>query len=242
MSHCKAMRRLPLEGAPNTRDLGGYPCKEGHTRWGRFLRSAGLSELSPADIEYLREFGLTTVVDLRSQYEREHMPSKLEGQAGITVHSVPLLDQVNSTNYEGDLPGTMSGLYISLLDTNRAEMQQIFTCLADAQGVALFHCTAGKDRTGVVAMLLLNLAGVHSRDIVADYAVTEIYMQRVFATELKQRAEIPQHVLRSLPESMERVLLHLEETYQNAENYLKTIGLPAEKLAALKQKMIQPCE
>lgn len=241
MNQCNPVRRLPLQGAPNTRDLGGYPCDSGFTRWGQFLRSAGLAALTEQDIAELRDFGLTTVVDLRSAYECQSMPSKLEGHADFEVFNVPLLDQMNSSGFEGDLPGSMSGLYISLLDKNQAEMVEIFTRLANAKGAALFHCTAGKDRTGVVAMLLLNLAGVQDSDIIADYSVTEIYMRNVFSSQLEGHTEeIPEYVFRSIPQSMVRVLQHLKETFGNAEQFLQTAGLAQEKIDILKEKMMMP--
>lgn len=239
MPTLKPMRRLPLQGAHNTRDLGGYPCQGGVTRWKQFLRSATLAYLTDTDIEMLLEYGLTTVIDLRSVDECAQAPSLLIGRKDICTSIVPLMDELDPSKFEGDVPGSMSGLYISVLDNKMPEMKEIFTLLANAPGTALFHCSAGKDRTGIVAMLLLHLAGVQAEDIVADYAITEIYMQGVIS-RVMDGMEMHQHVLLSRPKSMRRVLQHLQETYGSAEEYLRTIGLNAALLEALRAKLVDP--
>lgn len=243
------MRRLPLDGAPNTRDLGGYPCRGGVTRWGVFYRSASTHAFTPQDMEMLRTAGIADAIDLRSEAECRHSPSALQGASGFIVHGVPLLDRVNSHQdtselpghiFEGDVPGSMSGLYISLLDRNAEDLVRVCALLAEAKGAALFNCTAGKDRTGVVAMLLLNLAGVANDDIVADYAVTEIYMGRVFLGLSADDGEssIPEFVLRSIPESMRRALRHLEDTWGDARQYLLAGGMPQSTIDTLLEKFV----
>lgn len=235
------VRRLPLQGALNTRDLGGYACLDGVTQWRKFIRSATTHTMTPQDINALQEYGIDTIVDLRSAYERDTHPSALEGKNGFDIVSVPLLDQMNSSQFEGDLPGSMSGLYISLLDNNTADFTTIFDVLTSAKGGALFHCTAGKDRTGVVAMLLLGLVGVNEDDIISDYSITEIYMKDVFLGQLNamQGQKIPNFVFRSMPESMQRVLQHLGSTYGTAEEYLLKAGCSAAMLKELKHKFTQ---
>lgn len=246
------MRRLPLEGAPNTRDLGGYPCRGGVTRWGVFFRSASTHVYTQQDMQTLRNAGVTTAVDLRSDMERERQPSALLDAVGFTTHSVPLLDRINSHDFdeslpgnlfEGDVPGSMSGLYISLLDNNAEDLARVFTLLCQAPDAALFNCTAGKDRTGVVAMLLLGLAGVANADIEADYAVTEIYMRERFFNSVDGNEEnpIPLFVLRSLPESMRRTLKHLEDNWGDAQQYLLAAGMSKEAIQALLAKFVQTC-
>lgn len=241
-------RRLPLAGAPNTRDLGGYPCAAGITRWGQFLRSASTFAMQPQDIEALRAYGVTDAIDLRGEEERKVHPSALESAGGFACHHVSMLDSMNSSNFEGDLPGSMAGLYISLMDTNATGFAAIFDIFAGAKGGTLFHCTAGKDRTGVTAMLLLKLAGVDDADVIADYAVTDIYMREVVVHQLDSlrrmpdAPDIPDYVFKSLPESMERALHHLAETYGTAEEYLLKAGVSAQNLAKIKAKLVKDCE
>lgn len=235
----QGLRRLPLEGVRNTRDLGGYPCAGGATRWGVFLRSDVPRQLTPGDIEYLKAYGLTSVVDLRRDDERQVHPSLLANSEGIEVRNLSVNESFN-LDFEGDLPGSMAGLYISMLDRSAPAFVQVMQALADARGTALFHCAVGKDRTGVVAMFLLALAGVAEPDIVADYAVTDIYMRQIFDLQVRalQDEGVPDHVLRSIPASMERTLLHLNETYDGAERYLLDAGLAPQSIAAIREKFV----
>ncbi len=234
-------RRLPLEGTQNTRDLGGYPCENGAiTRWGVFLRSDSPHGMTSQDVDHLLAYGVSNAIDLRTNDERKRSPSVLESAEAFSAYHVSMSDQMHATNFEGDLPGSMSGLYISLLDESGKDIARIFTILAEAETGVLFHCAVGKDRTGVVAMLLLKLAGVNDADVVADYSITEIYMHEVFSAEslALEKRDIPTFVLRSMPDSMRRVLKHLEETYQSAEKYLLSIGLTQGQIDSIRQKFV----
>ena len=153
------------------RDLGGYPLRGGGmTARGAFLRSDATGELSPLDIAKLRSMGLSLVIDLRGPGEIVAAPSRLLGLEGVRYSSRPLLDGIQSSGFAGDLPATLAELYISILDGGKARLRSVFEELSSADGLRLFHCSAGKDRTGVVAMLLLELAGAVDEAIVADYA------------------------------------------------------------------------
>ncbi len=235
------LRRLPLAGTRNTRDLGGYPTLDGGaTRWGVFLRSDSPHQLTEADLAALRAYGMTDAVDLRRPNESEAQPSPFETAPGFIAHSVSLADGINSSNYEGDLPGSMSGLYIMLLDNSAEDLARVVKICAEAEGGVLFHCAVGKDRTGVVAMLLLLVAGVAEPDIVADYAVTEVYMKEFIdeRARLHGVTDIPEHILRSMPDSMWRVLAHLKERYGTVEDYLRKAGLDDEVLGMIRRKFV----
>lgn len=235
----KHMRRLPLVGALNTRDLGGYPCKNGVTRWQVFLRSDSPHSMTPADTDTLMRYGVKSAVDLRSDEERDILPTVLTPACGFESFHVSLSDQLYSADYEGDTPGSMAGLYISLLDNAAPELLRVFRILAGARGGVLFHCAVGKDRTGIVAMLLLAFAGVDEADIVADYAVSDVYMREVFDRHLQANPAVENYRLKSLPKSMWRVLDHLRDAYGSAEKYLARIGLAPDELAALREKFIE---
>ena len=96
-------------------------------------------------------------------------------QSGVGYVHIPMLDQLNSSGFRGALPECMFDVYRDLLDDSASSIRRVFEAL-DTDGCALFHCRAGKDRTGVIAMLLLGLAGVSDDDIVADYVATQRYM------------------------------------------------------------------
>lgn len=237
-----AYRRLPLQGAPNTRDLGGYPCPAGITRWRQFVRSSSTHSLTASDIAFLEEYGITTVIDLRGPRECESHPSALAAHGNFALHNIPLLGQMDASGFEGDVPGSMAGLYIELLDNRQAALLSVFKTILAASGGILFHCTAGKDRTGIVAMLLLKLAGVRDDDIVADYSITDIHMGAVFMgpnPDFKED-EIPSFVFHSKPRSMWRTLSHLSSQYGSAKNFLLQAGLTSDEIKLLEQKIVYP--
>ncbi len=238
------LRRLPLQGTHNTRDLGGYPCPLGVTHFGVFLRSDSPHELTPQDVNDLYAYGIRNSVDLRSEEERLKEPSVFESNSHFQASWVSLSDVLETADYEGDTPGSMSGLYISLLDHCGAQIADIIRIFSKAEGGTFFHCAVGKDRTGVVSMLLLALVGVCEKDIVADYAVSEIYLHKVFSPALQSAQQTgqteDQYAYRgySRPKSMWRALQHLNEVYGGAEAYLTSLGLFTEELNALRQKFV----
>lgn len=240
-------RPLDLEGAGNVRDLGGYPTSSGLVTLPHvFLRADGLSRLTCADVRFLEDYGVTLVVDLRSRQEAERERDPFgEGSAypEVAYRSVPLLDQVRSSQYQGSLlPSSMAEVYRSLLDDSAVEIGKTMELLADAQGTALFHCSAGKDRTGVVAMLLLKLAGVSDKDVIADYAATQVYMEdrfKVQREELAQRGmNLPDSFFESRPRDMEETLSHLRTAYGDAQRYLlEKAGVTSEAIDRLEGKL-----
>ena len=131
-----------------------------------------------------------------------------------------MLDQLNSSGFRGALPACMFDVYQSLLDNDASSIRSVMEAL-DGPGCSLFHCRAGKDRTGVVAMLLLGLAGVDDEFIVEDYRVTQDYMGRGLRA---QRAgvsilllkKVPRCLFESAPLEMERTLEHLHARYGTA--------------------------
>lgn len=245
-----ASHPLPLEGAGNVRDLGGYPVgnlgAETRTSPSVFLRADALAELTENDIEILKSHRLTTVIDLRSSFEIQAKPDPFGAGSPhpeIREEQITLLDQMNSSSFATGLPSSMAELYISLLDKQAKELGRVVTMLADAPGCALFHCSAGKDRTGVVAMLLLKAADVPDAAIVADYAATERYMGERFS---RQRAEleragitVPDAMFASKPQSMEQALEHLASSYGSVERYLTEYAdCPRKSIDVIKAKLL----
>lgn len=222
---------LPLKGARNVRDLGGYRFvaedgRRGATAYGCFVRGASLRGLRPSDFGALERYGLTCVIDVRSNFELRHWPDPYarRPRAGVDYIHIPMLDQLNSTGLRGQLPACMFDVYRQLLDDDAQSIRRVFEAL-DHPGCVLFHCRAGKDRTGVIAMLLLGLAGVDDAQIVEDYAATGEYMslgmhlQRAFvAVALRRR--VPRSLFVAQPVEMERTLAHLHARYGSARSYL----------------------
>lgn len=169
------LRHIPLGGMYNLRDLGGYPVTGGgETAWERMLRGDNPEHLTEEDIQWLLERDITTVVDLRSEAEVGHKPDQLSGVQGFSYLNCPLLETDRMPNLENDVGAG----YFRVLE-GRRRMVKALRAVAAAPGGVLFHCTAGKDRTGLMAALLLGLAGVGREEILADYQVSETYLADV---------------------------------------------------------------
>lgn len=245
MPELDGLIRLKLRGARNVRDLGGYPYitedgARGRTAYGAFLRSGTLGGLRRAGFDALRQYGLRRVIDVRSSFETRIWPDPFSkpGHAWAEYIHIPMLDQLNSTGMRGQIPACMFDVYRQLLDDDAASFRRVFEALdlGGEPGCALFHCRAGKDRTGVIAMLLLGLAGVSDEDIVRDYVATgsvmtpSMWLQRTLATVVL-RKRMPKSLFVAHADEIERTVEHLHARYGSARDYLEGYaGVPAEVL------------
>lgn len=242
----KIPQPIPLYGTRNTRELGGYRTDSGlFIKTHALLRSDALQNLTEEDGSLLNRYGVRCVIDLRFQDEIERLPDKLE-VLGDSVQYVPvsLQEPVRRKRYTEEFPPSMWELYCWMLDDSQNEFREIFETIArfQEQGV-LFHCTGGKDRTGMVAMLLLKLAGVDDETIIGDYALTETVMKDLFVLQTKDLESrgltVPQYIMQSPPENMEKTLQYLSANYGTVEQYMAHIGLKSDSVNLLKNKMLQ---
>jgi protein-tyrosine phosphatase len=172
---------VELEGTVNTRDLGGWPLAAGgRTRAGRLWRSDAFTHATAADRDALAHHGLRFVVDLRTAEERAAIPSPLEADRRFEVLPVDLFSAVGAAIDRGEVVGDPFDLrtryrasFAFARDGYRAAFAQLTAALAASDGPVAFHCSAGKDRTGLVAALLLRAAGVTDEAIVEDYVLTD---------------------------------------------------------------------
>ncbi|WP_150273969.1 tyrosine-protein phosphatase [Paenibacillus tepidiphilus] len=236
-------RRLPLEGACNVRDLGGYPAAGGReTRRGMIFRADGLHRLSAADQAYLLGQGLGKVIDLRHAGEVQRLPNVFAGSAVLGYYNISLVNPAVTAS--SDIR-TLGDLYVGMLKTAQPQLLQVFALLAEAaQEKVLFHCAAGKDRTGVTAALLLDLAGVPHEVIVEDYALTGECIAPILAELRLDKpeavpAEAYERFLGADPENMRQMLDFLTAEYGGAEAYLSAIGLGGPEIARLKHKILE---
>jgi len=156
----------PAVAGCNLRQLGGS----------RLYRSDAPTALTDEARRRFDALGLTTVVDLRTPGERAEMPNDFADAPGIDYHAVNLnagLGGLNDSAWDGTGLRGLGELYVAFLDKSTAELASVLKILADASGPALFHCAIGKDRTGVVAMLVRGLRGEDEQTIVDDYLATK---------------------------------------------------------------------
>lgn len=227
-------RHIRLSGAFNVRDLGGYASTAGGTtRWRSLLRADALHQLSPEDIDTLLGLGLRTVIDLRSDAEIARQPSSFADHVSVQYHHIPLFDGLAPADAMIAASGEfdLSARYVDAADRCRPAISKVAATIALAEeGVVLFNCTAGKDRTGIIAAMLLSLAGVSSDEIAADYCLTQTIAAGLIG-RLKTQALgrglgeiVTGRLLSSEPATILALLSHIGEQYGGFRNYLAVDG------------------
>jgi protein-tyrosine phosphatase len=243
-----AEHRVVLESSHNFRDLGGYPTADGRvTRRGRIYRSDTLHLLSPADVEVLGRLGLRTVIDLRSAHELEHHGPDRFDEGTVDHWHVPLIDRVVMQREPRPVPRDAAEVYGELLHWGASGIARCFELLAEPDAVpAVFHCAVGKDRTGVIAALLLSLVGVPDEDVIADYALSaqswpgrERFLAEHAPAFLDYLRAIPDRFLGSTPETMRTFLDGVRHDHGSARDYLTGIGVSAAALQRLHAALLE---
>jgi protein-tyrosine phosphatase len=181
-------RRIELEGAHNFRDLGGYATPHGVTVRRRLFRSDALSRLTDQDVAKLLDLGLSTVVDLRTSRELEASPGVFATHERVRYHHNPVatLGPTGLAPHERLLAFDFVAHNIDMARHSSTTFAVLFHLLADPENCPMvFHCTGGRDRTGVATALILMAAGVSREDIIEDYLISNEYlvplMQRMSA-------------------------------------------------------------
>ncbi len=247
-------RIVELDGPGNFRDLGGVLTEDGATvRTGRVFRSDSLSYLSRQDVEHLRDdLGVRTVIDLRARHEVEdygHGPL----EAHVRQLHMPIVDQTR----EPALPSrkarkaakfqTLDQIYAFMLEEYASRFAAVLAVIADAeQQPVVFHCAAGKDRTGLVSALVLALCHVPDASIVTDFAFTESRMPTIvarhtaYAEANETHAEVAGQQYGAQAATMTIVLDALRAEHGSVEEYVIGAGLSAAAVARLRESLVTP--
>ncbi|MCD2172096.1 tyrosine-protein phosphatase [Rhizobium sp. C4] len=235
-------RHLPIDGTFNIRDLGGYSAGAAETLWRRILRADGLHRITEAGRDTLVSEGVRTVIDLRRPAELEAQPNPFAADTRVRYVNVSLFENLAPTY--GPQIDTLHALYVRALEERMEVIASILTVIAEAEaGAVLFHCTAGKDRTGLIAALLLVNAGVADDDIIADYALTGRMIAPLLEDILAHAAEqgMDEEAMRPLlacaPETMRATLAHIGERHGSIAHYLNALGLGDAVAGRLKSKL-----
>jgi protein-tyrosine phosphatase len=244
--------RVDLTGAANMRDLGGYPARSGTwVRSGRLYRSDSPHRLVDDDIATFERLGVRTIVDLRSYAELDHL-----GRAPLssTLHAylhAPLRRSPNGEPTAAELAeiqrSTLGQLYCQFVTHSSDELRSILLLLSDERAFpALFYCVAGKDRTGIVAAIILELLGVPDEVIAADYAATadsferfiELTAQDGDRMDLTSVRQLDPSILESHPETMLSFLRWMRSEFGSVEDLVAGIGIGPAVIAALRHNLV----
>jgi len=240
-------RLIALEGAVNFRDLGGYATLDGRrTRWRVLFRADGLSELSQTDFSVMRDLGIRTVVDLRSGHEVEQSRFDVEAHP-VDFHHFPFIDQLPDVEQWDRRPGLLGAQYKEMLvDAAPQIIGALEVLTAPDSRPAVFHCTAGKDRTGLLSALVLSLLGVPEETVVADYALSGEAMERLRAKlvvkypDSKDTISDIDEVFSANPANMVDLFAYLRERYGSVTEYAATVGVPDAVVARLREELLEP--
>ncbi|WP_076800818.1 tyrosine-protein phosphatase [Latilactobacillus curvatus] len=260
-------RVLDLTRSYNLRELGGYQTVDGKSvKWHKLLRSGSLNALTATDIEDLLNYGVAYDVDFRSRHETKVAPDPFDDNQ-LTYHHLsvfPFTDQADTSKKpakkglmrlfskkEAATPerSSMDRMYQQLITDSHAQAayRDLFTVLLnnhDTNGAVLYHCSAGKDRTGVATFLILSALGVDWETIVADYVLSNEVLGLSSATPTRissNDSQVASMNAKSITQAnLELVRDTINQEYDNIENYLsKAMALKPEEIKQLKEDYLE---
>jgi protein-tyrosine phosphatase len=246
-----ADRRVPFQGVTNFRDLGGYRTRSGaRIRWGQVFRADALHGFSPADLALYGRLGLRAVYDLRGELERNERPNPVPSKQ-LTIIGRPANtdppEAGSSAVTMADGEGILHELYVGLIEHAAVQIGELYTALSQDDGLpAVFHCHAGKDRTGIVAALLLDALGVELDTVLDDYELTARYRLRTHQESSYQRLvesgmspEAAAGVLTTPRWAMQHALEDLHHRYGSVADYLQgPAGMHPNNLRVLRRRLL----
>ena len=252
-------RHLALDGMWNVRDLGGYSTSSGGlTRWNSLLRGDAPCSLPPGSRQSLADYGIRTVIDLRRVEELEMAPNDFASACEVKYSHVDLVGDApiaGRVDYSAEGEGRQKMFvnktdidrlsYVDILEMRKPHVAEVLTTLAVRENLpALFHCVAGKDRTGVIAALVLGLAGVPETTIAADYALSSkfligLYLQKQASQDDFSSGYDWREFQRDYcsPDAILYVFDHLRSQYGGVEPYIATTGITAENVRKLRDSI-----
>ena len=245
-------RGIPVEGAHNVRDLGGYETAGGsQIRWRTLFRAADIHDLSPSDQSTLIDAGVRTVIDLRGSRELKEAASVFKDLSSVRYHphnmtGDSLIDRWGAIPVPADSSIRLSTMYSTVLD-ERGEMIKTILETVSQPGTlpTVFHCTAGKDRTGVLAAVLLGIAGVPRERIVEDYALSArfLYGTSTVPPDGSGGDKFPPfeeyQAMWCPPAAMGLTLDHLDSKYGGIEAYARSIGVHDVTLTKIRDALVE---
>lgn len=237
----------PLEAAFNFRDLGGLPTRTGSLiTSGRLFRSDNLSRVTPQDLGRLSEIGIRQVIDLRTDAERSRSGTIADAGFSGIVHAIPLLDVSAAEEAVNPPDDYLIHRYRQILTEGAPGIARAVSMLAgQLPDPSVFHCAVGKDRTGMIAMVVLGLCDVPDELIIEDYARTAPAIAAMLEwlgqemPELAARvAEIPPVIMSAVPSTMAATLDYIDSAFGSFEHYAAYAGISNDVVGQLRQHLI----
>lgn len=231
--------RLPLEGATNVREMGGYPTLDGKiTCFKTFIRGNRLKDITENDNEFLKNYGITDIIDLRgnTKIQDSFVSDDNINLNYFNYHYIPL-STAETEEYIKEYAVNDSfdfgeGYYLLL--KNKEKIAKVFKTFVNAKGAVLYHCTAGKDRTGVISALLLGICNVSDMDIIANYETTYTYLKdEEFILSYDPYSRV------SKAQFMDTFIKRLKENYGSFENYVLSCGVTKEEIEIIRKKFLE---
>jgi protein-tyrosine phosphatase len=247
------MRRVSFEGPINFRDLGGYPVDSGgRVRWGRLYRSDSLHTITPDDVPLLRDLGVHTAIDFRSNDEIDRLGIGPLGEMSVRHVHCPTFDGARTEEpplFEGK---TAAEFYALMMERGAGSYVAALESVTEPDALpAVFFCVAGKDRTGCFAALVLGLLGVSDDDIVADYALTQEIVPILTARRVERDgADVDAERWKYIPSDLREARAHVMEElvgivrkqWGGWHGYADAVGIDSGLVEHLRAELIEDDE
>jgi protein-tyrosine phosphatase len=244
--HAQPERHIALDGPLNFRDLGGYETADGrHVRWRTLFRADGLARLTPADLAVVRSLRIATVLDLRSTTELEMGRFPVDAHPVTFLH-LPIVEETMDPRKYRLAPGKLGARYEELARFGAPQIAAALDVIADpASHPLVFHCTIGKDRTGVLAAVTLALLGVPDETIIADYvlsgpAITAL-RARWRAANPEASRELDEHpeTFSAAPINISWLFERLRAEHGSIEGYAEAAGVGPGVIGRLRDTLLE---
>ena len=229
----------------NCRELGGMPLRDGHVfRSGLFLRSGAPSELKTREeFEQVKAYGVKNVIDFRGVTELERCGNPFRDDADTIFHSIPLFigdpGDVNNDTMQFLRTHHLGDYYVIIMEQLGDKVAQVMRILLNAEGLTLYHCAHGKDRTGVISAILYLIAGADREDIVTNYKVSYDYLEGFLKPLIDAAPDNMKHTLRSDEINIRIFLKYIDDKWDGkVENYLISNGMTESEINALRDKCV----
>ena len=221
------MRKYILENEKNIRDIGGYNTKEGILNYDKIIRGENLSNITDNDIKFFNDNNIN-VIDIRSQNEKEKYPDKIKNN----YYSINL-KRTRFPKTQKDIPIT----YMEVLE-DYDNIKKILELIANIDDTIYIHCKNGKDRTGIIIMIIMMICNCDDNSIIEEYSKTDYYFIDHYNNYHKENPKSPLWLGKAKAKYMKETLNLFNNKYQNIDNYLKLLNVSNKTITRIKKDLI----